>query len=116
VPDGALEKFGISSRCRQISVASAEEEFKLVATLPNTKEEIREPKNIKEAKQMLALAESMIVAASECGHLNLKEQEVTLMKAGSAALNVKLDVDEEQSSRSKRHHGTLNTREGWRKN
>ena len=39
---------------------------------------------------MLALAESMIAAALECGHLDLKEQEVTLMKAGSAALNVKL--------------------------
>ena len=69
-----------------------------------------------EAKQMLALAESMIAAALESGHLNLKEQEVTLMKAGSAALNVKLDVDEEQGSRSKRHHSTLNTREGCRKN
>ena len=67
-----------------------------------------------EAKQMLALAESMIAAAVECGHLNLKEQEVTLMKAGSAALNVKL-VDEEQGSRSKKHRSTLNTREGWRR-
>ena len=65
---------------------------------------------------MLALAESMIAAALESGHLNLKEQEVTLMKAGSAALNVKLDVDEGQGSRSKRHHSTLNTREEWRKN
>ena len=65
---------------------------------------------------MLALAESMIAAALECGHLDLKEQEVTLMKAGSAALNVKLDVDEGQGSRSKRHHSTLNTREEWRKN
>ena len=69
-----------------------------------------------EAKQMLALAESMIAAAVESGHLNLKEQEVTLMKAGSAALNVKLDVDEEQGSRSKRHHSTLNTREERRRN
>ena len=64
---------------------------------------------------MLALAESMIAAALESGHLNLKEQEVTLMKAGSAALNLKLDGDEEQGSRSKRHHSTLNTREGWRR-
>ena len=64
---------------------------------------------------MLALAESMIAAALESGHLNLKEQEVTLMKAGSAALNVKLDVDEEQGSRSKRHRSTLNIREGWRR-
>ena len=63
---------------------------------------------------MLALAESMMAAAVECGHLNLKEQEVTLMKAGSAALNVKL-VDEEQGSRSKRHRSTLNIREGWRR-
>merc|ERR1719505_523867 len=63
VPDGALEKFGISSRCRQISVASAEEEF----------------------------------------------------KAGSAALNLKLDGDEEQGPRSKRHRSTLNIREGWRR-
>jgi len=115
VPDGALEKFGISSRCRQISVASAEEEFKVAAALPSTEEEIREPKNIKEAKQMLALAESMMAAAVECGHLNLKEQEVTLMKAGSAALNLKLDGDEEQGSRSKRHRSTLNIREGWRR-
>ena len=63
---------------------------------------------------MLALAESMIAAALECGHLDLKEQEVTLMKAGSAALNVKL-VDEEQGSRLKKHRSTLNTREGWRR-
>ena len=63
---------------------------------------------------MLALAESMIAAALESGHLDLKEQEVTLMKAGSAALNVKL-VDEEQGSRSKKHRSTLNTREGWRR-
>ena len=68
-----------------------------------------------EAKQMLALAESMMAAAVECGHLNLKEQEVTLMKAGSAALNLKLDGDEEQGSRSKRHRSTLNIREGWRR-
>ena len=64
---------------------------------------------------MLALAESMIAAALESGHLNLKEQEVTLMKAGSAALNLKLDGDEEQGSGSKRHHSTLNIREGWRR-
>ena len=64
---------------------------------------------------MLALAESMIAAALECGHLDLKEQEVTLMKAGSAALNVKLDVEEEQGIRSKRHRSPLNTREGWRR-
>ena len=32
-----------------------------------------------EAKQMLALAESMIAAAVECGHLNLMEQEVVLL-------------------------------------
>ena len=37
----------ILPRCRQISVASAEEEFKVAAALPSTKEEIREPKNIK---------------------------------------------------------------------
>jgi len=115
VPDGALEKFGISSRCRQISVATAEEEFKVAVALPSKEEEIKEPKNIKEAKQMLALAESMMAAAVECGHLNLKEQEVTLMKAGSAALNLKLDGDEEQGSRSKRHRSTLNIREGWRR-
>ena len=45
----------ILPRCRQISVASAEEEFKLVATLPNTKEEIREPKNIKVLESCLAV-------------------------------------------------------------
>ena len=63
---------------------------------------------------MLALAESMIAAALEGGHLDLKEQEVTLMRAGLAALNVKL-VDEEQGSHSKKHRSTLNTREGWRR-
>ena len=74
VPDGALEKFGISSRCnsplswalvsfisnilprcRLISVASAEEEFKVAAALPSAEEEIREPKNVKVLRSRIAV-------------------------------------------------------------
>ena len=71
VPDGALEKFGISSRCnsslslccsiiilprcRHISLASAEEEFNMAAALPSTEEEIREPKNIKVLRSCIAV-------------------------------------------------------------
>ena len=66
-----------------------------------------------EAKQMLALAESMIATVVESNQLNLKEREVMMMKAGAAALNLKLGKDvEEQGFRSKRpniwgnHHGS----------
>ena len=44
----------ILPRCRQISVASAEEEFKVAAALPSTEEEIREPKNIKVLRSCIA--------------------------------------------------------------
>ena len=66
-----------------------------------------------EAKQMLALAESMIATVVESNQLNLREREVMMMKAGAAALNLKLGKDvEEQGFRSKRpniwgnHHGS----------
>jgi len=106
VPEGALEKFGVSSRCRQISVAAAEEEFKTTfsraPTLPDIRT-IQEPRSTEEAKQMLALAESMIATVVESNQLNLKEREVMMMKAGAAVLNLKLGEDvEEQGFRSKR--------------
>jgi len=106
VPEGALEKFGVSSRCRQISVAAAEEEFKTTfsrsPTLPDIRS-IQEPRSTEEAKQMLALAESMIATVVESNQLNLREREVMMMKAGAAALNLKLGKDvEEQGFRSKR--------------
>jgi len=116
VPEGALEKFGVSSRYRQISVAAAEEEFKTTfsrsPTLPDIRS-IQEPRSTEEAKQMLALAESMIATVVESNQLNLREREVMMMKAGAAALNLKLGKDvEEQGFRSKRpniwgnHHGS----------
>ena len=42
-------------RYRQISVASAEEEFKVAAALPSTEEEIREPRNIKVLRSRIAV-------------------------------------------------------------
>ena len=46
----------ILPRCRHISVASAEEEFKVVAAaLPSTEEEIREPRNIKVLRSCIAV-------------------------------------------------------------
>ena len=52
---------------------------------------------------MLALAESMIATVVDSNQLNLKEREVMLMKAGAAALNLKMGKDvEEQGFRSKR--------------
>ena len=45
----------ILPRCRHISVASAEEEFKVAAALPSTEEEIREPKNIKVLRSCIAV-------------------------------------------------------------
>merc|ERR1712192_214602 len=102
---GALEKFGVSSKCRLISVATPEEEFKPTSSrtpLPDISA-IQEPRSIEEAKQMLALAESMLATVVESNQLNLKEREVMLMKAGAAALNLKLGKDvEEQGFRSKR--------------
>merc|ERR1712181_56092 len=103
---GALEKFGVSSRCRLISVATPEEEFKPTSSrtpLPDISA-IQEPRSIEEAKQMLALAESMLATVVESNQLNLKEREVMLMTAGAAALNLKLgkEVEEEQGFRSKR--------------
>merc|ERR1712192_302201 len=107
VPEGALEKFGVSSKCRLISVATAEEEFKPTSSralsLPGIGA-IQEPRSIEEAKQMLALAESMLTTVVESNQLNLKAKEVMLMKAGAAALNLKLgkEVEEKQGFRSKR--------------
>jgi len=106
VPEGALEKL----RFRKISVDVAEEEFKSTTTtaaataLLPVKEAVQEPRNIKEAKQMLALAESLVAAVVESNQLKeLKESEVTLMKVGAAALNLKLGRKEEElGSRSKR--------------
>jgi len=107
VPEGALEKFGVSSKCRLISVATAEEEFKPTSSRASPLPDfgaIQEPRSIEEAKQMLALAESMLTTVVESNQLNLKEKEVMLMKAGAAALNLKLgkEVEEEQGFRSKR--------------
>ena len=52
---------------------------------------------------MLALAESMLATVVESNQLNLKEREVMMMRAGAAALNLKLGKDvEEQGFRSKR--------------
>ena len=45
----------ILPRCRHISVASAEEEFKVAAALPSTEEEIKEPKNIKVLRSCIAV-------------------------------------------------------------
>ena len=45
----------ILPRCRQISVASAEEEFEVASALPSTEEEIREPKNIKVLRSCIAV-------------------------------------------------------------
>jgi len=106
VPEGALEKFGVSSKCRLISVATAEEEFKPTLSrappLPDIGA-IQEPRSTEEAKQMLALAESMLATVVESNQLNLKEREVMMMRAGAAALNLKLGKDvEEQGFRSKR--------------
>ena len=42
-------------RCRQISVATAEEEFKVAVALPSKEEEIKEPKNIKVSRSCIAV-------------------------------------------------------------
>ena len=54
---------------------------------------------------MLALAESMLTTVVDSNQLNLKKREVMFMKAGAAAMNLKLWKDvEEQGFRSKRPH------------
>ena len=43
------------AQIRHISVASAEEEFKVAAALPSTEEEIKEPRNIKVLRSCIAV-------------------------------------------------------------
>ena len=47
--------FNILPRCRQISVVSAEEEFRVASALPSTEEEIRESKNTKVLRSGIAV-------------------------------------------------------------
>lgn len=101
VPNGALEKLELSkTRFRKISVAIAEEEFKsstnAVAPALPVKEAIQEPRNVREAKQMIALAMSVVETVVDSNQLNLKEEEVYLNKAGVATLNLKLGKEEEE--------------------
>jgi len=98
VPDGALEKLELS-RFRKISVAIAEEEFKwttnAVAPALPPKEAIREPRNVKEAMQMLELAESLVATVVASNQLKLKEGKVNLNKAVVATLKLKLGKEEQ---------------------
>jgi len=91
VPEGALERFGMSGGFRQISMEEEEEESEPTGAyhaLPAV-DTVPAPRNIQEAQQMLALAESLIDSAMETLSQQ-KKKEALMLKAVKTVLVLKL--------------------------
>jgi len=107
VPDGALERFGMSGGFRQISMEEENSEstdaYHGNHALPAV-ENVPAPRNIQEAQQMLALAESLADSAVERFGQQWSRKALVL-KAVKAVLVLKLGDEAGSFSSSKRASG-----------
>jgi len=88
VPEGALERFGMSGGFRQISTEEEESGQNDVYQTLSAADNVPAPRNIQEAQQMLALAESIADSAMEA--LGEKKKEALMLKAVKTVLVLKL--------------------------
>jgi len=88
VPNGALERFGMSRDFRQISMEENSESAGAYHALPAV-ENVPAPRNIQEAQQMLALAESLADSAME-RFGQQRSRKALMLKAVKAVLVLKL--------------------------
>jgi len=104
VPDGALERFGMSGGFRQISMEEQNSESTDAYYALPAVENVPAPRNIQEAQQMLALAESLADSAVErFGQQWLRK--ALMLKAVKAVLVLKLGNEAGSFSSSKRACG-----------
>jgi len=104
VPDGALERFGMSGGFRHIRMEEQNSESTdAYYSLPAV-ENVPAPRNIQEAQQMLALAESL--ADSAVGRFGQQwSRKALVLKAVKAVLVLKLGDEAGSFSSSKRASG-----------
>merc|ERR1719460_2190182 len=104
VPDGALERFGMSGGFRQISMEEQNSESTDAYHALPAVENVPAPRNIQEAQQMLSLAESLADSAVErFGQQWLRK--ALMLKAVKAVLVLKLGNEAGSFSSSKRACG-----------
>lgn len=104
VPDGALERFGMSGGFRQISMEEQNSESTDAYYALPAVENVPAPRNIQEAQQMLALAESLADSAVERFGQQWSRKALVL-KAVKAVLVLKLGDEAGSFSSSKRASG-----------